>query len=120
MSLFDAFVGKSVAAARPFLVELSLHSIHEPHPAMPEYWSLYKNDPDYLGTLTQVCACARCLLHTTLISSSLQPQMDVQIGNLLTILKNHNSYLNTMIFFTADNGPHQGKASSPHLITLAF
>ena len=73
--------------SRPFLAHLALHSIHEPHPAMPEYWKLYSKDPDYLGTLTQ---------------------MDVQIGRILSLLKQHNVYQNTVIFFTADNGPHQG------------
>eukprot|EP00300_Choanocystis_sp_HF-7_P001302 c11050_g1_i1.p1 GENE.c11050_g1_i1~~c11050_g1_i1.p1 ORF type:complete len:572 (+),score=118.97 c11050_g1_i1:255-1718(+) len=76
---------------RPFLVQLSLHSIHEPHPAMPKYYDLYEKDPDYLGTLTQ---------------------LDVQIGRIRSLLEEYGMSNNTMIIFTSDNGPHQGHERS--------
>ena len=53
---FETFLRKTVAAQRPFYAHICLHSIHEPHPAMPEYYALYAKDPDYLGTLTQMDA----------------------------------------------------------------
>ena len=46
---FSRFLADRVADSRPWLAHLCLHSIHEPHPAMPEYWHHYQNDPD--------CAC---------------------------------------------------------------
>ena len=47
----------------------------------------YSKDPDYLGALTM---------------------FDQQLGRLLQILKDTGVYNNTVIFYTADNGPHQG------------
>lgn len=59
---FEAFLNSTLAQRRPFYAHLCLHSIHEPHPAMPRYYSLYRRDPDYLGTLTQVRLChSMCL-----------------------------------------------------------
>lgn len=113
---FEEFVQARAADDRPFLAHLCMHSIHEPHPAMPEFYAQYQNDPDYLGTLTQ---------------------LDVQIGRLVQVLKDAGEYDNTVIFYTAgalqqraargavfvfffgrcvgadmlpraDNGPHQG------------
>jgi hypothetical protein len=63
---FGEFLQRTLAQGRPFYAHLCLHSIHEPHPAMPQYYRLYENDPDYLGTLTQ---------------------MDAQFGRLMTMLE---------------------------------
>lgn len=84
---FQRFLDDRVRDHRPWLAHLCLHSIHEPHPAMPEYWHMYKNDPDYLGTLTQ---------------------MDKGIGVIREALAARGMDNNTVIFFTTDNGPHQG------------
>ena len=72
---------------KPFLTLLFLHTVHQPHPAMPEYYFAYNDtygNPagDYLGTLTQ---------------------MDAAIGRLRRML---SSMPNTMLWFTSDNGPH--------------
>uniref|UniRef100_A0A7S3YP25 Sulfatase N-terminal domain-containing protein n=2 Tax=Lotharella globosa TaxID=91324 RepID=A0A7S3YP25_9EUKA len=54
---------------------------------MPEFYDMYDKDPDYLGALTQ---------------------MDTQIGRLLQALEARGLADNTVVFFTSDNGPHQG------------
>ena len=85
---FAAFLEKTVKVERrPFLAHLCMHSIHEPHPSMPQYYDLYERDPDYLGTLTQ---------------------LDVQIGRIIALLDEYGVTNRTAVFFTADNGPHQG------------
>lgn len=70
---------------QPFLSLLFLHSVHQPHPAMPAFYYGYNDtygDPagDYLGTITQ---------------------MDAAIGRLRRLLKR---VPNTMLWFAADNG----------------
>ena len=84
---FIKFLDDRVSDGRPWLAHLCLHSIHEPHPAMPQFYSQYKNDPDYLGTLTQ---------------------MDTAIGFMRAAIAKRGFGDNTVIFFTTDNGPHQG------------
>jgi len=84
---FTEFLDERVADSKPWLAHLCLHSIHEPHPAMPEFYALYQNDPDYLGTLTQ---------------------MDSAIGVLRREIASRSMGDNTVVFMTTDNGPHQG------------
>jgi arylsulfatase A-like enzyme len=84
---FEAFLTKQIVAGRPWLAHLCFHAIHEPHPAMPQYYHLYTKDPDYLGALTM---------------------WDVQLGRIMGLLKDNNVADHTAIFYTADNGPHQG------------
>ena len=43
---------RQATAGRPWLAHLCFHAIHEPHPAMPQFYHDYANDPDYLGALT--------------------------------------------------------------------
>eukprot|EP00040_Diaphanoeca_grandis_P039653 m.259716 g.259716 ORF g.259716 m.259716 type:complete len:733 (-) comp38560_c0_seq1:181-2379(-) len=93
MDIFEDFLTRKIAGgseAQPFMGLLWLHTVHEPHPALPEFYHNYTDvfgDPagDYLGTLTQ---------------------MDVQIGRLRAMLKTMGIAENTMIWYTADNGPH--------------
>jgi len=85
---FETFLNKRDRDERPWLAHLCFHAIHEPHPALPEYYNSYKYDQDYIGALTQ---------------------WDVQVGRLMSLLKEHNAYENTLILYSADNGPHQGK-----------
>jgi arylsulfatase A-like enzyme len=92
LDTFERFLNKTTAAKKPFLAHLWLHTVHEPHPALPEFFYAYNDtygNPagDYLGTLTQ---------------------MDVQIGRLRKMLSTYGVKENTMIWFTADNGPHPG------------
>jgi len=73
-----------------WFAHLSFHTLHEPHPAMPEWYNAYteaEGGPagDYLGTLSQ---------------------WDYAIGQVIDTLKVHGAYENTMIWFTTDNGPH--------------
>ena len=46
---------------------------------MPEFYHMYSNDPDYLGTLTQ---------------------MDVQFGRLLSLLQDQSVANDTVILYT--------------------
>jgi len=85
---FEEFLKRQVASERPFLAHICFHAIHEPHPAMPEYYHLYAKDPDYLGALTM---------------------WDAALGRLMQLLKDEGVADDTIIFYTADNGPHQGK-----------
>lgn len=84
---FLAFLDQSLAADRQFYAHLTFHAIHEPHPAMPDFYDMYENDPDYLGALTM---------------------FDAELGRLVEELKQKEVYNNTVILYTADNGPHQG------------
>lgn len=90
MDVFEPFLEEKAKASTPFLAVLWLHSIHEPHPAMPEYFYAYKDAfgqsaGDYLGTITQA---------------------DVQIGRLRALLRANNVADNTMLWYTTDNGPN--------------
>eukprot|EP00040_Diaphanoeca_grandis_P039447 m.259066 g.259066 ORF g.259066 m.259066 type:complete len:628 (-) comp37543_c0_seq1:99-1982(-) len=96
---FIAFMNKTLAQNRPFYAHLAFHAIHEPHPAMPEYYDMYKNDPDYLGALTM---------------------FDTQLGRLVQTLKDVGVYQDTIIFYTSDNGPHQGEERTNILWSTNF
>ena len=87
----DAFVGENVKNGTSWLAVLMLHYIHLPHPAMPKYFADYENDPDYVGTLNQ---------------------LDDNIGAIVTTLKSHAQWENTLMFFTSDNGPHCEETSA--------
>jgi hypothetical protein len=52
----STFIDTSLAKSKNFLATLWLHYIHLPHPAMPEYYDMYENDPDYVGALGQMDA----------------------------------------------------------------
>ena len=85
---FETFVQKNIAANTSFLALLWLHTVHEPHPALPEYYHAYTDafgDPagDYLGTMTQ---------------------LDVQIGRIRQILNMTGIRNDTIVMYTADNG----------------
>eukprot|EP00939_MAST-03C_sp_MAST-3C-sp1_P001971 g1971.t1 len=84
---FEDFLTRQTQKNRPWLAHLCFHAIHEPHPAMPEFYDMYDVDPDYLGALSQ---------------------WDAQVGRVLALLETHGVSENTAIFFTSDNGPHQG------------
>lgn len=84
---FLSFMHKTHSAGQNFYAHLTFHAIHEPHPAMPEFYAMYKKDPDYLGALTM---------------------FDHQLGRLVMELKSTGLYNQTVIFYTSDNGPHQG------------
>lgn len=76
----------------PFLALLWLHTVHVPHPAMPEWYNhatYPKKNGDYQGTIEQ---------------------MDAQIGRLRQILQQRNIASNTMLWYTSDNGPHKHSA----------
>lgn len=79
----------AATTTKPFLAVLWLHTIHEPHPALPEWYHNYTDafgDPagDYLGTLSQ---------------------MDAQVGRLRSLLRQYGIANDTMLWYTSDNGP---------------
>lgn len=93
MDQFESFMLRklhSPTEKKPFLALLWMHTNHEPHPSLPFFYNNYTDafgDPagDYLGTLTQ---------------------LDVQIGRLRKMLVDNGISENTMLWYTADNGPH--------------
>eukprot|EP00949_MAST-11_sp_MAST-11-sp1_P001678 g1678.t1 len=95
MAQFEKFLTAATqedGSPAPFMAHLWLHTVHNPRPAMPEWYNAYldaKGNPagDYLGTLSQ---------------------MDAQIGVLQDLLKRHGIFNDTMVWFTSDNGPHPG------------
>jgi arylsulfatase len=91
VNIFADFAMRQIQNDNQFLAYLCLHSIHEPHPALPEYYNLYHNDPDYLGTITQ---------------------MDAAIGKIMNTLDDLAITNDTMLIFTSDNGPYQGMERS--------
>jgi hypothetical protein len=88
---FVDFLQNTISDNKNFYAHLTFHAIHEPHPAMPEFYDMYEKDPDYLGALTM---------------------FDVELGRLIQELKIKGVYNNTVILYTADNGPHQGMERS--------
>lgn len=94
--LFDhleAFMRQAVAAGKPFLAQVSLHQVHIPYIAPPSFRALYSNytinQQDYYGALTAA---------------------DAQIGRLRTLLASLGVAQNTLVAFTADNGPEVDSA----------
>ena len=93
MDQFESFMHRKLTSPtekKPFLALLWMHTNHEPHPSLPQFYHNYTDafgDPagDYLGTLTQ---------------------LDVQIGRLRQMLVDEGIAENTMLWYTADNGPH--------------
>jgi len=96
LNVFEDFLQRKTQSGSPeqapFLAALWLHTNHLPHPALPQYYYAYNDtygNPagDYLGTLTQ---------------------MDAQIGRLRHMLREYGVADNTLLWYTADNGPHEG------------
>ena len=102
LNVFEDFLDRKVGKANAtapgpekapaFFAALWLHTNHEPHPALPQFYHAYNDtygNPagDYLGTLTQ---------------------MDSNFARLQAMLADRGIAENTMLVFTADNGPHEG------------
>lgn len=68
---------------RPFLAHLSLHSIHEPHPALPEYFNLYQADPDYLG---KNLSCTMIIRQVLILKKHLRCRDTIRCSNWETDL----------------------------------
>lgn len=99
MDFFEDFLIRKAQSKEPWLAQLSLHTNHEPHPSLPEWYNAYKEAEggpagDYHGTISQ---------------------MDAAIGSLVDMLKTHGHYTNTMIWYTHDNGAHTGGRPSGQL-----
>jgi len=103
MDVFEDFLKRKApggSEASPWFAQLSIHTNHVPHPAMPEWYHAYKEAEggpagDYHGTISQ---------------------MDAAIGRLSQMLKHYNVYDNTMLWFSAgDNGAHTSGRPSGQL-----
>ena len=101
VDVFQEFLqrrGALSASPTPWMAQISVHTNHVPHPALPEWFHAYNDtngDPagDYLGTISQ---------------------MDAAIGKLVDILRESGDLERTMLWFSAgDNGAHTeaGQAS---------
>lgn len=85
MNTFEAFLRRKASGgkeAAPFLAALWLHTNHDPHPALPQYYYAYNDSHgapagDYLGTLTQ---------------------MDAQIGRLRSMLRSYGVANDTLLW----------------------
>jgi arylsulfatase A-like enzyme len=82
------FIGKAVAAGRPFLAVIWFHAPHAPVVAGPKYKQMYgqysEDEQHYYGCITA---------------------LDEQIGRLRAELRRLNVADNTMLWFCSDNGP---------------
>jgi arylsulfatase A-like enzyme len=102
MDYFEDFLKRmspTSKTAKPWFAQLSLHTNHEPHPSLPEWYNAYteaEGGPagDYHGTISQ---------------------MDAAVGQLVDMLKTHGHHDNTMIWYTHDNGAHTSKRPSGQL-----
>jgi arylsulfatase A-like enzyme len=86
---FELWLRKKTVAATPFLATLWLHTVHVPHPAMPEFYNSVpypSANGDYQGTIAQ---------------------MDAQIGRIRALLKELGVANDTVVWYTSDNGPHK-------------
>ena len=77
------FVGRAVAADRPFLSAVWTHYIHLPHPAMPADFkaAVATGDPDYIGALEM---------------------WDRFMGNVQGLLKDQGIFENTLVWVSSD------------------
>jgi len=86
------FINKAGKLHKPFLAVIWFHTPHLPVLTGEKYKNLYKEYSEdiqnYYGAITA---------------------MDEQIGRLRSFLKEKALYMNTVMFFTSDNGP-EGKA----------
>ncbi len=92
----NAFIEKSVAAGKPFFVNLWIHEPHTPFHTIPKYdrkFSEMKNKGDA-------------------IYASALSYADDRIGDVLDTLDRLKVTDNTLVIFSSDNGPARAKKSS--------
>eukprot|EP01043_Picozoa_sp_COSAG02_P048417 COSAG02_NODE_4754_length_5022_cov_2.228113_2_plen_736_part_00 len=89
MDHFEEWLHTADRVSKPWLALLWLHTVHVPHPAMPEWFNSVpypQQNGDYQGTIAQ---------------------MDAQIGRLRAMLRELGIANDTAVFYTSDNGPHK-------------
>ena len=89
MDQFIVFMNASIAESKPFMGVIWFHSVHIPYIAPDTFRAQYakkydENQADYYGALTA---------------------MDNQIGRLRRLLRSMSIADDTMLVYTADNGP---------------
>ena len=97
-----SFIRRSVAANKPFYINLWIHEPHTPFHTVPKYeWRFrhMKSEPDR-------------------IYASVLSHADDRIGEVLDALDAMNIADNTLVIFTSDNGP--ARAAGPMELTLQY
>ena len=93
---FVAFMNSAISEGKPFLGVIWFHSVHIPYVAPDAFRSRYaakydENQADYYGALTA---------------------LDGQVGRLRSLLRTMGIANNTVLVYTADNGP-EGQSYHP-------
>ena len=89
---FENFLEQAVDLGKPFFVYIAFHAVHKRYiavsPYIEKYSALHYSEEaiDYYGSITA---------------------MDTAIGNIRTLLRQHNVEDNTMLWFVSDNGPEE-------------
>jgi len=98
----NAFIEKSVAAGKPFFINLWIHEPHTPFHTVPKYeWRFRDMESE-----------------TDRIHASVLSHADDRIGDVLDTLDRLEVADNTLVIFSSDNGP--ARASGPAELTLSY
>ncbi len=97
-----AFIEKSVAAKKPFFINLWMHEPHTPFHTVPKYEWRFR---DIQSREDQIYA-------------SVLSHADDRIGQVLAALDRWNLSENTLVIFSSDNGP--ARASKPAKLELSY
>ena len=99
---FERFVLQAVQADTPFLANIFFHQTHIPYVSPPEFRVPYENytfnEQDYYGSAAA---------------------MDAQVGRVRRLLRDLGLAENTMVVFSADNGPEVDPASGQGTTTFS-
>ncbi len=98
----NAFIEKSVAAGKPFFVNLWLHEPHTPFHTVPKYEWRFR---DMEGEAHRIYA-------------SVLSHADDRIGEVLDTLDRLKVTENTLVIFSSDNGP--ARAAGPSKLELSY
>lgn len=98
----NAFIEKSVAANKPFFVNLWLHEPHTPFHTVPKYeWRFRHMESE-----------------TDRIYASVLSHADDRVGEVLDTLDRLGITENTLVIFSSDNGPARGSPNAE--LTLSY
>ena len=98
----NAFIEKSVAAGKPFFINLWLHEPHTPFHTVPKYeWRFREMES-----------------RADQIYASVLSHADDRIGEVLDTLDRLKVTDNTLVIFSSDNGP--ARAATPTELTLSY
>lgn len=96
------FIEKSVAAGKPFFINLWMHEPHTPFHTVPKYeWRFREMESE-----------------TDRIYASVLSHADDRIGEVLAVLDRLKIADNTLVIFSSDNGP--ARSAAPAKLTLGY